>query len=193
MYTLLCLAAALALGQAEPEEPAKAPAEAPAQEARPTEHAPAAREARKAPPSTEPSPQPGAGPQKPPPEAERALVARAALSFLDALLAGDARALAAACGDRFSFDGEVRAGKDQIRRAFQDLIADRDPLDRPALLDLELVPFADALARFGPPPARLLPVATVRGSWVALANLSRRPLLLFLSREGSRFTVAGME
>lgn len=64
---------------------------------------------------------------------------------------------------------------------------------RPALLDLELLTTPEAVARMGPPPARLAPLATARGGWVAVANLSQRPLLLFLAREGSRWVVAGIE
>jgi hypothetical protein len=203
MYPLLCLAAALALGQAEPADP---PADPPA----PAHEAPA-EPAAEPPPRAEPSPapaerpprkaaaqeQPAAG-QKPvpaarPPEAEKAQVARAAFAFLDALVAGDAGALAAAAGERFSFDGDVRTGKEPIRRAWQELLAGRDPAVRPALLDLELLTSSEAVARMGPPPARLASLATARGGWVAVANLSQRPVLLFLAREANRWVVAGVE
>jgi hypothetical protein len=190
MYPLLCLAAALSMGQAEPE-PERPPAEAPAQERAgepaPRQPAPAAeRPARPA--ATGEKPQPTARPA----EAERSQVARAALAFLDAWVAGDAIALASAAGERFSFDGDTRAGKDQIRRAFQELLSARDPAARPSLLDLELIPASDALARLGPAPPRIAPLALAHGAWVAIANLSQRPVVLFLTREGSRWAVAGV-
>jgi hypothetical protein len=128
-----------------------------------------------------------------PGEPEKAQVARAALAFLDALLAGDAARLAAAASERFSFDGEVRTGREQVQRAWRELLAGRAPADRGALLDLELLPAVEAVARLGPPPARLAPLATARGSWVAIANVSRRPVVLFLAHEGSHWAVAGME
>jgi hypothetical protein len=193
MYPLLCLAAALAMGQAEPEPP---PAEAPrAHEAPAQEHAAgpdrgqAGTERRAAhPKATSEKPVPTARPA----EAERSQVARAALAFLDAFVAGDAGALSAAASERFSLDGDLKVGKDQIRRAFQEVVSARDPSARPALLDLELLPATDAVARLGPAPPRIASLATARGTWVAIANLSRRPLVLFLAREGNRFAVAGV-
>lgn len=195
MHVFLSLAQALALvlgqGEAVEPEPAAAAAQEPA--------APAAD-----PPPAEPRPArsaalpAGSGEKSPPPpahpgEPERAQVARAALAFVDALLSGDASALAAASSERFSFDGEVRTGKEEVKRAWRAALADRDPSRRAALLDLELLPAGDAVARLGGPPARLAPLAANKGGWVAIANVSRRPLVLFLAREGGRFTVTGLE
>jgi hypothetical protein len=182
-------------GAAEEPSPPPAPAEKPRPRPRP-----AAAAAPAAPPpspsalapSASASAAPGAAPARPG-EPEKAQVARAALAFLDALLAGDAAKLAAAASERFSFDGEVRTGREQVQRAWRELLAGRAPADRGTLLDLELLPAVEAVARLGPPPARLVPLATARGSWVAIANVSRRPVVLFLTREGSRFAVAGME
>jgi ketosteroid isomerase-like protein len=116
-----------------------------------------------------------------------------ALVFLDALAAGDPARLAAASAERFSFDGDVRTGKEEVRRTWRELLAARDPGQRATLLDLEILPAADAVARLGPPPARLAPLAAAKGTWVAIANVSQRPVVLFLAREGSRWAVAGME
>jgi hypothetical protein len=118
-------------------------------------------------------------------------VAKAALAFLDALVAGDPAALAAASAEKFSFDGQLRSGKEDIKRTWRDLLAGRGEGPRPVLLDLELLPAAEAAQRLGPPPARLAPLAAA-GGWVAVANVSRRPVVLFLAREGPRFAVAGM-
>jgi len=212
MHPILCLAAALALGQAEPAEPPSDAAPPAAEEqqatppAAPTE-APAATPVER--PRPRPRPAPAASTEAPasaapastappppaprPGEAEKAQVARAALAFLDALVQGDAQKLTAAGSDHFSFDGEVRSGRDQVERAWKELLASRAPAERGTLLDLELLPAAEAVARLGPPPARVAALATARGGWVAVANVSRRPVLLFLAREGQRWTVAGME
>jgi hypothetical protein len=193
VFLSLAQALALALGQGEAVEPE--PAAPAAQEPAAPAADPPPAEPRPARSATPPA---GSGEKPPPPpvhpgEPERAQAARAALAFVDALLSGDAAALAAASSERFSFDGEVRAGKDEIKRAWRAALADRDPSQRGALLDLELLPAADAVARLGAPPARLAPLAANKGGWVAIANVSRRPLVLFLAREGGRFTVTGLE
>ena len=230
----LALAAALALGQTNPEaegtpppaeppsrpasepappvqEPAveprhavEPPAEAPAAPVRPPAEAPAAPAPLRpaAVPAAPPRPAPAAAPrtapapvapaptppsQKAPPAPEREQVARAALAFLDALVRGDADALAAACGERFSFDGDVRSGP-AVRAGWREALSRRPGPSR--LLDLEVLTAADAVARYGPPPPRLAPLA--RG-WVAVANVSGRPVVLFVAREGGRFAVVGMQ
>ncbi len=199
-FVFLGPALALIVGQASPSEPANAGGSAdPSAEQR---------EASPAPEPAQPSPaeQPSQGTARPEratrvpaadakarTESERTQVARAALSFLDALLAGDAAQLAAASTERFSFDGDVRTGKEEIRRTWRALLAGRGAAQHPTLLDLELLTAADALSRLGPPPARLAPLASARGTWVAIANVSRRPVVLFVTREGGRWAVAGME
>jgi len=150
-------------------------------------------------PSPSPSPVPGPTPAAPPipapapakPTPEREQAVRAALAFLDALVAGDALALTAAAGERFSFDGDLRAGPDAIRRAWREALAARRANGPARLDDLELLTPPEALQRLGPPPARIASL-TQRGGWVAIANLSGRPVVLFLAREGARMVVTGM-
>jgi hypothetical protein len=117
-------------------------------------------------------------------------VARAALRFLDALVAGDPDALTAASAERFSFDGQVETGRDTVRREWRTHL-DRRAGRAAALLDLDLRPAADAVARYGPPPARVSSLARP-GAWVAVANVSGRAVVLFLVRSGGGWTVAGM-
>lgn len=209
-FLSLAQALALALGQGEPADPPADPpaaqepaAQTDAAEGEVPTPAPAAPPRRPRPAAAAPEgaaaaaaqPQPPPPPPRPtrPSEPERAQVGRAALVFLDALLAGDATAIAAASSERFSFGGDVRSGKEEVKRAWRAILADRDPAQRGALLDLELLPGPDAAARLGPAPPRLAPLASARGVWVALANVSRRPVVLFLAREGGRFAVIGME
>jgi hypothetical protein len=194
MHPVVSLAVALALSQAEAEpqegvspagpSPTEVPAPAPA----------AARPRRPRAEGDHGGTPAGLGPSPAasrPAEPERTQVARAALAFLDPLLAGDPVELSRASAERFSFDGDVRTGRDEIRRTFRALLDARgEPW--PVLLDLEVLPASDALARLGPPPPRLASLASARGSWVAIANVSRRPVVLFLTREGNRWVVAGM-
>jgi hypothetical protein len=105
-------------------------------------------------------------------------------------VSGDPAGLAASCAERFSFDGELRSGTDAVRAGWRAALASRRGEAHGRLNDLEILTVEEALARLGPPPARLAPLAG-RG-WVALANVSGRPVVLFLSRERSRMVVTGM-
>ncbi|HSN92244.1 MAG TPA: nuclear transport factor 2 family protein, partial [Anaeromyxobacteraceae bacterium] len=134
-----------------------------------------------------PTPLPGPAPTA---ESERTQVARAALRFLDALVAGDPEALAAACAEQFSFDGQVESGREAVRREWRARLEARAG-DPAVLLDLDLRPAADAVARYGPPPARVAPLARP-GTWVAAANVSSRAVVLFLARSAGGWAVAGM-
>jgi hypothetical protein len=166
-------------------EPAEErPAEPPKPEPKP-ELKPEPKPAEPAAVSPNPNPRPPPGP----PEREQA--ARTALAFLDALLSGNAPALTATAGERFSFDGDVRTGPDAIRHAWREALAARRASGPDRLDDLELLTPPEALLRLGPPPARIAPL-TQRGGWVAIANVSGRPVVLFLAREGVRMVVTGM-
>lgn len=199
MYPFLFLAPvlSLALGQTDGSEPPADPPPAaepsspqpetmPATEPQPSGGRPARGEN-----PTRPAAAATAAPGRRPAEPEKTQVARAALAFLDALVAADAEGLASASAERFSFDGDVRTGREAIRQTWRGLLAGRDAPQRPTLLDLELLPSAEAVSRLGPPPPRLAPL--VKGTWVGIANLSRRPVVLFLAREGARWVAVGMQ
>jgi ketosteroid isomerase-like protein len=178
------MVAVIALAQAEPaarsaDVAPPAPTESVPGPTNPTPTSPATPNAVPAPPR----------PRASTPDADRADVARAALAFLDALVAGDAGALAALSSERFSFDGDVRVGRDAVRGGWRGVLATRPA--RAALLDLEVLPAADAVARLGPPPARVATLVA-RGGWVAIADVSGRAVVLFVVREGGRWSVAGM-
>ena len=115
---------------------------------------------------------------------------RAARSFLEALVAGDADRLAQAAADRFSFDGEAQSGRDAVRRTWQGLLAGRAG-PAPGVNAVEVLSAQDALARHGKPPARV--AALLRpGTWVAVGDVGGRPVVLFLAREGGRMAVLGI-
>jgi hypothetical protein len=121
---------------------------------------------------------------------ERDQVLATALDFVDALLRGDAAALAEAAAPRFSFDGELREGRDTLTRRWREIFASRGASGE-TLQDLVVLPGSDAAAQLGPPPARVAGLLVPDG-WVAVANVSGRPVVLFLVRQGNRFAVAGM-
>jgi hypothetical protein len=60
-----------------------------------------------------------------------------------------------------------------------------------ALLDLELLPAAEASARFGKPPRRIAALVQP-GTWVAAANLSGRPTFVFFARQGGTWMATGL-
>ncbi len=117
-------------------------------------------------------------------------MAAAAARFFRALLARRADDLAALSSPGFSFDGRAARGADEVRRRWSQAVARRDGVPY-ALYDLEVLPAAEASARFGKPPRRvagLLPP----GSWVAVANLSGRPTFVFFARQGGAWLATGM-
>jgi hypothetical protein len=215
----LALAAALALAQtpaagdapapepgAAPAEPAPAPAPAPSptRRARPTA-APgveasgatttaAPRLRANVNPSTRIATPPGPLPagEKGKGEGVAEEAQRAARDFLAALARGDADALAQAAADRFSFDGDVQAGREAIRRTWRNLLAARAPSPAPRVGDVEILPVEIAIARHGAPPPRLAALARA-GVLVAIADLGGRTVVLFLARENGRVAVLGMQ
>jgi len=123
---------------------------------------------------------------------EREDAERAARLFLDALARGDADALAQAASERFSFDGDVEAGREPIRRTWRNLLASRPRPDAaPRVGSIEVLSTVDAMARFGKPPARIAPLVRP-GALVAVADIGGRTVVLFLAREGGRMAVLGM-
>jgi hypothetical protein len=151
-------------------------------------------------PATRPSfrersatPKPGstsAGATRSTPSADRDEAERAARAFLDALAAGDADGLVRASSERFSFDGQPQSGRDAIRGTWRAILSGRDG-PRPQVGRVEILAAAEAIARLGPPPARIAPLARP-GVLVAVADVGGRPVVLFLAREGGRMAVFGM-
>jgi hypothetical protein len=131
----------------------------------------------------------GATPRGAPPT-EREQAARAARTFLEALAAGDADALAETSSERFSFDGETQSGRDVVRRTWRTLLAGR-PGPAPAVGGVEILRSEEAIARHGKPPARIAPL-TRPDVYVAIGDVGGRTVVLFLAREGGRVAVLGI-
>jgi hypothetical protein len=192
---------ALALAQAAPEgAPAEArPAEpSPAAAAEATAPAPAAETPAAAPsrparrPAAAPATATAAGATGKPDKAEgeRREAARVALRFLGALVANRSAEVASLCATTFSFDGRPVTGAEKVRARWGEILARRQG-PPPALNDLELLTPAEAAARLGKPPRRLASLAGP-GSYLALANLSGRPTLVFLGRQGGAWVATGL-
>jgi hypothetical protein len=113
-----------------------------------------------------------------------------ALRFFDALLGRRATELSSICASTFSFDGRPVAGQPEIRARFGALFAQRDGVAY-ALLDLAVMPSAEALARYGKPPPRVASLAQA-SAWVAVANLSGRATFVFFERNGNGWLATGM-
>ncbi|MGB8930947.1 MAG: hypothetical protein WCC48_06820, partial [Anaeromyxobacteraceae bacterium] len=125
-----------------------------------------------------------------PPLTERGQALAAALDFVNALLRGDAPALAAASTPLFSFDGESKEGRELLTRRWREIFASRGASGE-TLRDLIVLTAAEATAQLGPPPSRVAGLLRPDG-WIAVADVSGRPVVLFLVRQGNRFAVAGM-
>jgi hypothetical protein len=110
---------------------------------------------------------------------------------VDALLRADAAGLAAASTQRFSFDGTTVEGRDAQARRWREIFAARGSGGGETLRDLVLMDPDEALERLGPPPARVAPMLRP-GTWIAVADVSGRPVVLFLNQEGDRIAVAGL-
>lgn len=182
---------------ARPAIPAVAPpAPPPAAQLRPQGAAqlpaPAQAKPTVAPAPPPPSPRPPAARATPPPVlSEREQLIEAALAFVDALLRGDVSDLVAASSARFSFDGTELEGRDAEARRWREILAARGTVAPEELRDLIVMTGPEATAQLGAPPPRLAPLVA-RGAWIAVADLSGRPVVLFLVREGDRIVVAGM-
>jgi hypothetical protein len=133
---------------------------------------------------------PAPAPREPSAAQDREAAVTVALAFLDALVRRDPAGLVQASGARFSFDGEVVEGRDAQRRRWRDLLSAR-PVATEALRDLALLDSAEATARLGPPPARIAPLVRP-GAWIAIGDVSGRPVVLVIVREGARLVVAAL-
>jgi len=110
-------------------------------------------------------------------------VAAAARRFAEALLSRRAAEVAALCAPTFSFDGRTSSGADAVRARWEEVLASRDG-GPDALLDLAVAPASEAQARLGKPPKRIAALLA-SPSWVAVANLSGRPVVVVFARQAS--------
>ncbi len=121
---------------------------------------------------------------------ERVQVAAAARRFLELLLAGRAVELAAACSPTFSFDGRTSGGAEGVRTRWVEVLAARGG-EHAVLLDLAVAPAAEAQAQLGKPPKRIASLLAP-GSWVAVANLSGRALVIVFARHAGSWLATGI-
>ncbi len=102
-----------------------------------------------------------------------------------ALIAKDLEKLVSLTPAPFSFDGSVARTPLEVRERWA-AILDRHPVDRLHLYGVELLPYDQAVARYGKPPARLGELPW-RGSMIAIANLGGRATIVVWKRRGDGF------
>ncbi len=115
------------------------------------------------------------------------LVAR---GFFRALVKGDAAALMPLCSEQVSFDGRLVRGKKGLAAALGALTR-RARIHKLKLRKVVLMPYAEAVKRFGPPPVRLRGAAKA-GRVVALGAFERGGAALILAREGRFWRVVAL-
>lgn len=115
------------------------------------------------------------------------LVAR---SFVRALLEGDAPTALGLCAERVSMDGEWAQGRAAIEAQIL-AMQGRVRTFGLKLQHLAVLPHAEVVRRFGPPPERLRGVAGP-GRLVALARLNTLGVAIILGRAGGLWKVVGL-
>lgn len=107
------------------------------------------------------------------------LVAR---SFFQGLLTGQPSAIFPLCGKQVSFDGEIIKKPGALKKKLRELNsrARRRGLKLEKLL---VIPYREAVRRYGPPPARLRG-SVGRGKVVALARFNHLGAVAILQRRG---------
>ena len=113
-----------------------------------------------------------------------------AQGFMVALLGGDLPTAEGLAATPFSVDGAVARDAPALHGLLSDLVAGGRLRGR-RFLRLESMSAEAAIARFGPPPARVRDLAAPR-TVVALVRLSRGGVVLFVHRVGSFFRVVGV-
>jgi len=185
LAALLVVAAAQAEAPAAPPVPEERPA--PEQASAPAEPAAEREPPAKAAVPRRPAPPGGA----PPSASDRVQAAAAARRFLEALVSHRAADVAALCANSFSFDGRSVSGLDAIRSRFSEILAARDGAGD-ALLDLAVLPAAEAVARLGKPPKRIAGLVGA-GTWIAVADVSGRPVVVVFARQGGGFVATALQ
>lgn len=115
------------------------------------------------------------------------LVAR---GFFRGLVAGKLGALEPLCSRQVNFDGRLVKGQARVKKKLQALIV-RAKRHQLKLRRIVLMPYEDAVKRFGPPPARLKQ-SVGRGKVVALAAFGRGGAVAVLGREGRFWRVVAL-
>ena len=107
-----------------------------------------------------------------------------ARNFLAALADGDIDELLELGADPFSFDGREVAGRKLLRRAWQRLARRKSALlRRLPEARVETMLFADAIERFGPPPAKFRKLGLRRCHFAAVRLTGHRGFLLIMKKD----------
>jgi hypothetical protein len=115
------------------------------------------------------------------------LVAR---TLFRGLLEGTPAVVMPLCAEKVNLDGEWVSDKQELGRRFA-AISRRAREQGLQLRQITVLSYAEAVRRFGPPPARLRDVARP-GTQIALARLSALGAVVILRRVGPFWKVAGL-
>lgn len=146
---------------------------------------------RKGKEASQPSPTPPPAPSRTSPQTpDRVQVAAAARRFAEALVARRASDVALLCASPFSFDGRPDSNPESVRARWEQIFAARHAI-ADVLFDLVVMTAAEAQARLGKPPKRIAGLLTPV-SWVAVADLSGRAVLIIFARQNGRFVATAI-
>jgi hypothetical protein len=82
----------------------------------------------------------------------------------------------------------MEKGAEAVRARWAELLSGGETLP---VLDLAVAPAAEAQARLGRPPRRLAPLLGP-GTWVAVANVAGRAIVVVLARQGGVWAATGV-
>jgi hypothetical protein len=118
---------------------------------------------------------------------------QSARAFVAAMGAENPEALLSLCADRFNFDGRVVTGRDEIERIFRWILSRHRPsLAGKQKIKIEILSWAQAQERFGPPPKKFA-AAFPTGTLVAAVTFEKRPgFLLFATQVKNDWKIAGI-
>jgi hypothetical protein len=109
-----------------------------------------------------------------------------AQAFAEAIMARDATALVPLFWLPANLDGERFADAEALEERWRAILS-RSDMSHLSLVNIELLPLATAISRYGAPPQRLGELA--RDASVAIVELNRAQLVLVIARQSDRWAI----
>lgn len=83
---------------------------------------------------------------------------------------------------RFNLDGKISSSSADLKSRWSEVFKKREG-EKYTIYDIDLLPLADAIQKYGKPPRRIA-ASAVPGSYVAVGNLSGRATVVIFARGG---------
>ncbi len=116
-------------------------------------------------------------------ETEEEEAAAMAQVFVETMIGGQAGLLANMCTDPFTLDGRIVTGRDAIRKLWAEILKARAPgLRKHGEPKLATIDFAEAVKRFGKPPAKFSHLNLKKCFFVVVTFKTRPGLMLILAK-----------